>query len=854
MTNWKNKTKLIAAATLIILMATSMTAVLSVNAQTELPRQEGGSIPLPAGVTPDLRLETIPHMSFRPNPVGVDQKVLVNLWMQPPLHVSRYFTDYTLTITDPDGKKTVKTMDSYRADATAWYEFKPDKIGTWKLKFDFPGAYFPAGIYTIYQGAFFGAGDVPFPQSVYYEPSSTDEVDLVVQEDPVEFWPSSPLPTDYWTRPVSPNNREWWTILGNFPATGFVGGGKDWPADTNIYSSNYLYTPYVQAPNTGHVLWKRDIALGGLYGPGFPEDSYVVGGMGATGTPSIIYEGRCYGTVTKSVNGVSTSFWQCYDLRTGEIYWEQAGVPAATFIMYETGWAEVPGGEASFGKNVYLATITGGGGMFGMGGGGPSNLIKYDPYTGAVVQNVSIAPLTGGTFYANPYFLSVQNIGTMYEPEYRLINWTVQGEPGYFGQITNIGVKVANNISYPFSSIGGFGSAVDYEAGVAVYTSSVTHPATGSDVPIDVRIMGASLTTGDLLWNVSSTVGFSTFPAAIADHGKFAARFNDGHWHCYDLHTGEHLWTSEETSFPWGTFGCYGQQSYGGMILSNQYDGIAAFNWTNGKIVWFYQDKAPYPYETPYQSNYPFFTGTTLIADGKLYTFNAEHTTTQPVTRGWKMHCLNITTGEPIFTIDGDLAPGAVADGYLVASGTYDGYMYVIGKGKSQTTVTAPDIPITLGDSVVIRGTVTDLSPAQTGAACVSDESMSPWMGYLHMQEPIPTNATGITVNLDVIDANNNYRPIGTATTDLSGTFSYMWQPDIPGKYTVVASFKGSESYGSSYAETAFGVVDAPDTQPTDTTNTIVALPNMELYLAVATALIIVAIATVGILLLRKKP
>ena len=32
-------------------------------------------------------------------------------------------------------------------------------------------------------------------------------------------------------------------------------------------------------------------------------------------------------------------------------------------------------------------------------------------------------------------------------------------------------------------------------------------------------------------------------------------------------------------------------------------------------------------------------------------------------------------------------APGAVADGYLTGSDMYDGYMYVFGKGKSDTTV-----------------------------------------------------------------------------------------------------------------------------------------------------------------------
>jgi hypothetical protein len=197
--------------------------------------------------------------------------------------------------------------------------------------------------------------------------------------------------------------------------------------------------------------------------------------------------------------------------------------------------------------------------------------------------------------------------------------------------------------------------------------------------------------------------------------------------------------------------------------------------------------------------------------------------------------------------------PVSIADGYLAASNSYDGYMYVFGKGKSATTVTAPDTAITLGDSIVIRGTVTDQTPAQLGTACVSDESMSAWMEYLHMQKPMPTNVIGVPVILDVLDSNGNYRNIDTVTTDASGTFSYMWEPDIPGKYTLIATFAGSESYGSSWAETAFGVVEAPAATPEPTPTP--ASPA-ELYFVPAVSGIIIAIAVVGVILmlmLRKR-
>ena len=100
-------------------MTSIMLTAIRVQAQSNLPAgvtpknlQEGGSIPLPAGVTPDLTLDTNPALSFRPNPVGVGQTILVNLWLHPPVHVSRYLKDYTVKITKPDGTTETIVMNS----------------------------------------------------------------------------------------------------------------------------------------------------------------------------------------------------------------------------------------------------------------------------------------------------------------------------------------------------------------------------------------------------------------------------------------------------------------------------------------------------------------------------------------------------------------------------------------------------------------------------------------------------------------------------------------------------------------------------------------------------------------------
>jgi hypothetical protein len=118
------------------------------------------------------------------------------------------------------------------------------------------------------------------------------------------------------------------------------------------------------------------------------------------------------------------------------------------------------------------------------------------------------------------------------------------------------------------------------------------------------------------------------------------------------------------------------------------------------------------------------------------------------------------------------------------------------------------------------------------------------------MQFPRPTEAVGVPVTIDVIDENGNYRNIGTATSDSSGFFSYQWTPDIPGKYTVIATFAGSESYYASFAETVFGVDEAPQPTPAPTPTP---APMTDTYLTGSTIAILAGIAIAVFLILRKK-
>ena len=838
--------KIAIAIVLVLLMASAIliaVPVLPVQAQDSTPH--GGAPQLaawptspPEGVTPSVTIETSSFMSVSPNPVGMGQTVLVNLWLEPPTHYSRYHSGYSVTITKPDGTTdTVGPMNSYQGDATAWFQYTVDQVGEWKFKFDFAGNYYPN---QTVPGGYGQSGNVTL-QSAYYEPSSSPVTTLIVQQEPVLPWPVAPLPADYWTRPIPIGNREWWVIGGQYPFAG-QGGGPDWPANTNTFASNYKYTPYVQAPNTAHVAWKRQGALAGIAGGQYGYRSMGPGEGAYAGTPTIIFQGRGYQSISKpmpiTINGSTvietTSVWQCYDIRTGKLYWEQTGITQApTVVSYNTGNPSVPGAEQTgLGTGSFSLMYIG------------SRLIKYDPWSGAVTLNISI-PVTSGTYYNEPFVLSVQNLGG---GKYALINWTKTGSDANFNN------RIMSNVSYPFSSLG----TCDFESMIAVSTGSIIPP--GSGTALGQFIMGASLTSGQLLWNVTTNDIFYSGSTGVADHGKYTVRMLGGWWDCWDLNSGKLAWQSEKLAYPWGDFGAYTIASYGGVFYDFSYAGIYAIDWNTGKVVWHFIAPGT-PFEAPWYPTASWFSNSPQIADGKLYYGNGEHSPTEPLARDWKLWCLNATTGEPIWNITGGGSAGAIADGYLTYDNRYDGYMYVFGKGQSAITVSAPQTAITAGQNIIISGTVLDQSPAQLGAACVSKDSMATYMEYLHMQMPIDgmhhnVTITGVPVSIDAVDPNGNYVHIATVASDgASGTFGYTWTPGIPGQYKIMASFAGDDSYGSSWMQTYATVVEAPAASPTASPISFDAINNTVTTTIIGAAVaIIIAVAIATVLILRKRP
>jgi hypothetical protein len=314
----------------------------------------------------------------------------------------------------------------------------------------------------------------------------------------------------------------------------------------------------------------------------------------------------------------------------------------------------------------------------------------------------------------------------------------------------------------------------------------------------------------------------------------------------------------------------YAHLAYGKVFASGYSGVIYCYDELTGNLLWTYGNggegnSTNSGFAVP--GHYPI--AINAIGNGVIYTVTTEHTIQTPIYKGCRATALNATDGTELWTISANTAEFnemayAIADGFSVFFNGYDNRIYSLGRGPSATTVTAPNLAAASGQRVVIRGTVLDISAGtklseQTsklpnGIACASDASMSDWMGYVYQQKPMPTDFTGVIVSIDVIDSNGNYRNIGTATTDASGSYSLSWLPDISGDYTVIARFAGTNSYWPSYAETSFAVDPAHSTPtPTET----ITLSTVDQYFVPAVAGIIAAIAicfVITIIILRKRP
>jgi len=565
------------------------------------------------------------------------------------------------------------------------------------------------------------------------------------------------------------------------------------------------------------------------------------------------------------------------------------GTPA--YITGQSVPANVPGFHLAAGSTTYdmidamtgefVACIVNGTGLTlteDQGG----DLIGYYINSTAGTQNVLGTPVTS-TGPTLDLFNSTQCIlyPNGYIPGTTANSWTWR--PALYGIYNFLNgimwsMPVATSISGAL--ITGALSISTVDSGVVIMTD---RPTTALSFNIGWEVeAGYSSTDGTQLWVTNRTLSpYTRVDTSKAGWGVLVEENNDfGTLVGYSMTTGTQLWTTQLTGEnggipvpnPYSSVGGY--QSVlgdnGTLYLMGFGGDMWAINILNGAILWYTNTNnlsGNAGSDTPY-GVWPLwvFSGGS-VADG-VWFLNEGHEYSPPLFRGASELAINTTNGNLIWSIMGFYVtgPAPIADGIMTAENAYDNQIYAYGMGPSATTVSAPQVGVTTETPVTITGTVMDISAGTNqleqaanfpnGVPCVSDASMTSWMEYVYMQQPVPSNVTGVPVTLSVLDSNGNYRQIGTVTTDSSGTFGFTWIPDISGSYTVFANFAGTQSYYPSSAETHFfAAKPAASTAPTSTPLTGLASNTTLMYGIVAIAVIVIIIGAVIMLMLsRKRP
>ena len=321
--------------------------------------------------------DTYAYMSASPDPIGVNQPITLVFWLNLMPPTARYweyekYLGYEVTVWKPDG--TTQKLGPWESDpvGAGWTQYTPDQAGTYEFQFSYPGQTFP---------------ETPRSDEVYYKASVSRKVSVTVQEDPIEYLiPAIPLPEDYWERPINIDNRDWWSISGNW-----LGMNR---GCYNI-TQRSGFNPYTTAPNTAHIVWTKEIAFGGLIGGEFGSKGYYFGlSYEPMFTPPIIMHGRLYYNRPLPPR---YGFY-CVDLRTGEEIWFQNATNAPDALITAGSSARLGHnveryGMLSFGQIYDYESPNQHGGIPYLWSGG-STWSMYDAFTGELI--LSLANATGG--------------------------------------------------------------------------------------------------------------------------------------------------------------------------------------------------------------------------------------------------------------------------------------------------------------------------------------------------------------------------------------------------------------------------------------------------------------------------
>jgi hypothetical protein len=860
---------------------------------------------------PGSKVASYAFLNVAPNPAGVGQTVTLGMFLAVPLlstgFNNEFAVNFTIKETTPDGRSiTLPSSGSYTADATGgtYTTFVPDRTGNYTFQFFYGGQTLSTGVIEL--------------------PSHSPVVTLVVQEEPTprSSYPITPLPTQWWQTPVSAENvQNWYGITG-----AWLGYGQVTFAATGGYNYTGNYNPQTESVLSGHVLWTKPWAEGGVSGLSGNEQSghYWSTSQYWPKYAPVIINGIMYSTWYTATTGYSNGI-MATDLYTGKTLWVlnttnplQCGMVTQWYTINMYGcigpyiWTTGPL------PGVHTAPRT-------------TEWNMYDAMTGKYV--LSIVNGTTPTFTTDEngnmigYYLN-STVGTM--TTYG--NAPAMGVQPVTGHVTiapspSPPVLVCWNMSQALGNTWGWSPSVntviDWELGV-MWAEPLPSNETDTGAPINngetnnptmaingitdgAVVMTAGFTFGQFFgneqngWllvgamnaNTGKTLYAKNFTetdvAALAPftrlmQGQTGIQVQDGmviignegaNWQvsAINARTGTIAWHSTLTGYNGATpnnYDNFGFKAINGpdqtMIIYGLGGDIWGYNVTTGKQLWYTNTTTLIGspgIETPY-GIWPLWVFACTCVSNEVAYLAVGHEYNPPLFHGAQLLAINITDGKLIWSeLDFSVESTSIAYGILLSRNAYDNQIYAFGKGPSATTVMAPNLGVTTATPITITGTVMDVCAGSkqdavaanfpNGLPCVSDASQSQWMEFVYQQQPCPTNVTGVSVTLSVLDSNGNEYDIGTTTTNAFGVYGLTWTPPISGNFTVYASFAGSNSYYPSSASTCLFASDVPTATPVPTP---VPQAPVGMYFTVSTIAIIIAIAIVGaviVLMLRKR-
>ena len=747
-------------------------------------------------------VNSFPLIGAMPNPVGVGQETLITTgithataWPQPG------WSDLTVTVTKPDG--TTQTLGPVTTDTTGMTGiiFVPTMAGTYYLQTNFPEQKVEVT----------AAGTLV---NTTMKASTSEKYPLLITEDAREYYPGVPLPTEYWSRPINAQFREWQGIAGNW--LNVRGYDNRLPPDND------------DAPETAHLLWAKQYAEGGLVGgvefaTNMNQISYEHGDAyeGKWNNP-IIMNGVLFYTQYPSQSGVSAlgstgreveQRTVAVDLKTGKELWNK--------VLGENE-------RQSFGQIMYWKTMNMYGAFSYLWTTRGSTWNAWDPFTGRWEYTMTGVPSGSRTIGPNGEIL-VYTVNTnngwmtmwnstavvyktyldlyLANPSQAAVAEYYSGRWRPYGITFEAAKGIQWNVTIPKGLPGNVQTAIDNDRILGGNTNWAGGAAQPNPVFWALSVKPGQ--EGQLLFNKTWTlpmvdvhVDFTGSEPYSLEDGIFVVTVKEQRvYYGLSLDTGAQVWGPTTPAEPYLSvftnlyMNPWGQavMKYGKLFTAGMSGVVNAYDAKTGDHLWNYNFTDPYT-EQLFSSNWP--TPINFIVDDKIYLFTQEHSANTPIARGAPAACINTTTGEEIWRIDG-LRLGSrwggqpiIGDSIIAGFSSYDNKVVAIGRGPTSTTVTSPDISVSLGIPVVLKGTVNDISPGTqddgiklrfpSGVAAVSDTSMSEWMKYVYMQFPRPMDTVGVPVTISVVDANGNYRDIGTTTSN-EGCFTFNWTPDIEG-------------------------------------------------------------------------